>query len=78
MGLTVAPEIATKLFVDVLRVFRSIGLRTAIKVDDLIAVLPNDTTEAMIICYVITRTLVELGAVLSADKCRFALRHRVK
>ena len=37
MGLTVAPEIATKLFSDVLKVLRELSFKVAIKVDDLIA-----------------------------------------
>jgi hypothetical protein len=78
MGLTVAPEIVTKFFACVLQVFKEVGYRTAIKVDDLIAVLPNDVTKAHTQCYVITRVLVRLGAVLSGEKCDFNLRHQVK
>ena len=77
MGLAVAPEIATKLFADVLRVIRKLGIRAAIKVDDLVAVLPNDPQEALMQAYVVTRLLIKLGAILSANKCDFGMRHRV-
>jgi len=77
-GLATSPEIITKLFADVLRVLRQLGIKCLIKVDDLIAVLPEAVEEAMMQTYVITVVLVKLGAVVSSEKCDLGLRHRIE
>jgi hypothetical protein len=76
-GLAPSPEIITKLFADVLRVLRSMGFKCLIKVDDLVAVLPENIHDAMVQQYVISVVLIKLGAVVSGEKCDLNLRHRV-
>ena len=51
----------TKMLADLLRLFRKIGIRCAIKVDDLIAVI-SSLEEADRVAFVVTRTMIDLGA----------------
>jgi hypothetical protein len=76
-GLCVAPEIMTKLMADVLRVFRKLGFRVLIKIDDLVAILPSDLKTAMAQAFTIMTVLCKLGAVFSAEKCEFNFSTRV-
>ena len=78
MGLRVAPEIMTKMFVPILNLLRQLGMRVAMKVDDLVAVLPHAVDQAMMQTAVITQLLVKLGAVMSPNKCEFGMRMRVE
>ena len=78
MGLRVAPEIMTKMFVPILNLLRQLGMRVAMKVGDLVAVLPNAFDQAMMQTAVITQLLVKLGAVMSPNKCEFGMRMRVE
>ena len=67
----------TKMIVDLLNVWRSIGIRCFIKIDDLIAVV-SSIEEGLRVAYVVTRLLTELGAVFSQEKCDFGMSTRIK
>jgi hypothetical protein len=76
-GFCASPEIMTKMVMDLIRVWRGLGIRCAIKIDDLIAVV-SSIQEGLMVAYVITKTLIDLGAILSEEKCDFGLSTRAK
>ena len=76
-GFRCSPELMTKMIVDLLKVWRSLGIRCFIKIDDLIAVV-SSIKEGLLVAYVMTRLLIELGAVFSEEKCAFGMSTRMK
>jgi len=74
-GLCASPELMTKLLADVLRLFRILGIRVRIKIDDIILVV-SSVKEGMMVGWVVSTVMTRLGAVFSKAKCNFALSTR--